>query len=253
MIRTGTAGWSIPRVLADTFPGDGTHLARYARVMRCAEIDTSFYRSHAFATYQKWAGFTPHGFRFAVKLPRAITHDGRLKGARAELGKFLGEVAGLGEKLGVLLVQLPPSLAFDARRARAFFTLLRKLHAGAVVCEPRHATWFEPAANQLLMDFRIGRVAADPALVPAAAQPGGWMGPAGRGVGATVYFRLHGAPKVYWSPYTSEQLAQWSARIAALPRGAEVWCIFDNTAAGAALENALTLTGMVRPGVSRRA
>ena len=241
MIRVGTAGWSIPRAVAAQFPGEGTHLARYARAMPCAEINTSFYRSHARATYEKWAGLAPRGFRFAVKLPRAITHEGKLKGARPVLVRFLGEVAGLGSKLGPLLVQLPPSLAFEARTARAFFTLLRGLHAGRVVCEPRHASWFEPPAQEMLARYQVGQVAADPATAPAAAVPGGWMGKGGRGAGATVYFRLHGAPKVYWSSYSPQLLAQWSAQMRALPRSADLWCIFDNTASGAALPNALAL------------
>lgn len=240
MIRTGTAGWSIPRALAERFPGDGTHLARYARVMPCAEIDTSFYRSHARKTYEKWASYAPRGFRFAVKLPRRITHDAKLKGTRAELEQFLDEVGGLGAKLGPLLVQLAPSLAFDARSVRAFLTLLRKLHEGPVVCEPRHASWFEAVPESLLAEFHVGRVAADPARLPAAARPGGWLGTSGSGAGATVYFRLHGAPRVYWSPYSGEQISHWRALADALPRRTDVWVIFDNTAAGAALENALT-------------
>ncbi|MDB5803883.1 MAG: hypothetical protein JWN73_1205 [Betaproteobacteria bacterium] len=246
MFRVGTAGWSIPRAVAERFPGEGTHLARYARVMPCAEIDTSFYRSHARATYEKWASYAPRGFRFAVKLPRSLTHEGRLKADRAVLEKFLDEVRGLGQKLGPLLVQLPPSLKFDSRSARRFFQLLRELHAGALVCEPRHATWFEAKADTLLQEFHVGRAAADPALAPAAATPGGWLGASGRGTGTTVYFRLHGTPRVYWSPYTEEQLREWSAHLRPFPKGADVWCIFDNTAAGAALENALRFTELLK-------
>jgi uncharacterized protein YecE (DUF72 family) len=242
MIRIGTAGWGIPRAMAAKFPGDGPHLARYARGLRCVEIDTSFYRSHAFATYQKWAALTPRGFRFCVKLPRTITHYGKLKNARVPLEQFLAEVAGLGGKLGALLVQLPPSLAFDVRGAGAFFTLLRKLHVGPVICEPRHSTWFEAGASKLLARFQIGRVAADPAIVAQAARPGGWMGAAGRGAGAMVYYRWHGSPRLYWSDYPIEQLRKWREEVDGFPRKADVWCIFDNTAAGAALENALQLS-----------
>jgi len=243
MITIGTAGWSIPRAVAQRFPGEGTHLERYARVLSGAEINTSFFRSHAFATYQKWAALTPRGFRFAVKLPQAITHAGRLRRARVPLEKFLGEVAGLGFKLGPLLVQLPPSLAFETRPVRNFFTLLRDRHGGAVVCEPRHQSWFTPRADALLAAHQIGRVAADPALCPAAAQPGGWLGPAGDGAGAAVYFRLHGSPRRYWSAYTPEQLREWAGAMRSVARGADTWCIFDNTAAGAAIENALRLIG----------
>ncbi|MDB5818734.1 MAG: hypothetical protein JWQ11_2374, partial [Rhizobacter sp.] len=75
-IRVGTAGWSLTAAVADRFAGQGQHLARYARVLRCAEINSSFHRSHRFETYRKWASMVPDEFRFSVKLPRTITHEG---------------------------------------------------------------------------------------------------------------------------------------------------------------------------------
>jgi uncharacterized protein YecE (DUF72 family) len=150
VIIIATAGWSIPRQCAKRFAGEGTHLQRYSRRLRGVEIDTSFYRRHAFATYQRWARQTPRSFRFAVKLPREITHDQRLRASRLPLQEFLADVAGLRSRLGPLIAQLPPSLAFEPRVARTFFQLLRERHAGPVVCEPRHASWFEPPAEALL-------------------------------------------------------------------------------------------------------
>lgn len=241
LARIGTAGWSIPRALAQDFPGEGSHLARYARVLQCAEINTSFYRSHRPEVYARWAAQTPPGFRFAVKLPRTITHDLRLRAARAPLTRFLAEVVGLGERLGVLLVQLPPSLPFEARPVRTFFGLLATLFDGAVVCEPRHATWFAPAADRLLVQLRIGRVAADPARWPAAAVPGGWLGPAGDGAGAVLYHRWHGSPRMYYSAYGDDWLQSRAAALQRWPAAAEPWCIFDNTASGAAASDALRL------------
>lgn len=233
MIVIATAGWSIPRVCAERFPGEGTHLQRYAQVFRGAEIDSSFYRDHARETYARWGRQTPRAFTFAVKLPRRITHDGRLKGARKPLEEFLDGLVGLGRRLGPLIVQLPPSLAFESRTARTFFTLLRERHDGPVVCEPRHASWFELEAEKLLIRHRIGRVAADPAVVPAAAFPGGWPG--------IVYYRLHGSPRKYWSIYEVERVARWAQALRALPRGTLAWCVFDNTAGGGAAGNALQM------------
>ncbi|WP_225784175.1 DUF72 domain-containing protein [Xenophilus sp. Marseille-Q4582] len=149
-LRIGTAAWSIPRAVAASFPGEGTHLARYARVLNCAEINSSFYRHHRPEVYARWAAQTPPGFRFAVKLPRQVTHVQRLRAARAPLKRFLDEAAGLGDRLGVLLVQLPPSQPFEARPVRTFFGVLAELFDGPVVCEPRHASWFAPAADRLL-------------------------------------------------------------------------------------------------------
>lgn len=241
MIRIGTAGWSIPRAVAEEFPGQGTHLERYARVLRCAEINASFYRPLRIELYARWAALTPEEFRFAVKMPRTLTHEGRLRNAKAPLEAFLTQIAGLGGKLGPLLVQLPPSLEFDARAAPAFFAVLRDLHDGAVVCEPRHVSWFDSSAEKMLDQFHIGRVAADPARVSVAAQPGGWLGQHGDGTNATVYYRLHGSPRMYWSIYPMERIAEWAAASHALPPGCDAWCIFDNTAAGGAIRNALSL------------
>src|SRR5436190_21838194 len=69
-IVVATSGWSIPRASAAEFPGEGTHLERYGRRLRGAEINSCFYRPHAASTYAKWADATPAGFRFAVKLPK---------------------------------------------------------------------------------------------------------------------------------------------------------------------------------------
>jgi uncharacterized protein YecE (DUF72 family) len=243
MIRVGTAGWSIPRLAAAAFPGSGFHLERYSRVLGCTEINSSFHRPHAHSVYARWASLTPREFRFSVKVPRTITHEGALKRARAPLEQFLGEIAGLRSKLGPLLLQLPPSLAFNVRIARSFFDLLREQHAGPVVCEPRHATWFEPAAAKTLIAYRIGLVAADPSRITDAIRPGGWMGRHGDGAGAVVYYRLHGSPRMYWSRYSIERIERWAESLRALPPSADVWCIFDNTASGSAIENALELVG----------
>jgi uncharacterized protein YecE (DUF72 family) len=240
----GTAAWSIPRDVASAFPGDGQHLERYARRFACVEIDSSFYRPHQVETYAKWAGMTPPHFRFAVKLPRTITHDAGLRGTRAPLRDFLAQTAGLGDRLGVLLVQLPPSLAWDARVARTFFALLRESWDGPVACEPRHASWFEPAVGRALARMRVSRVAADPARTEAAARPGGWLGPAGDGVGALLYYRWHGSPRLYWSNYEQRWLEQQVARLAEWPAGAVPWVIFDNTAAGSATANAIVLQSL---------
>ena len=228
----GSAGWNVPRAVAGQFPLEGTHLARYARVLPATEINSSFHRPHAEATYRKWAEQTPASFRFAVKLPRTITHEGRLRRARAPLQRFLAESAGLGSKRGPLLVQLPPKHEFDARVVSRFFDLLRSLHPGEVVCEPRHASWFTPGADALLAKWHVVRVAVDPPPVEGGDRPGGWLG--------FHYYRLHGSPRKYWSRYEAAYLARLEGEIRGTA-GKAVWCIFDNTASGAAADNALTL------------
>jgi uncharacterized protein YecE (DUF72 family) len=232
-IRVGTAGWSIPRASAFRFEGPGTHLERYARSFRCVEINSSFYRPHAAAVYRKWRDNTPQDFRFSVKMPRTITHKLRLKAARGPLIAFLAETDGLAEKRGPILVQLPPSFSFDAVVVRAFLDLLRELHGGPVACEPRHATWFSPEVVSLLDHYQISRVAADPPPVLAATVPTGWS--------RLAYFRLHGSPQTYWSSYDEAFIATLAATLRSFVDAEDVWCVFDNTARGAAIENAWEL------------
>ena len=231
MIVVGTAGWSLPKASQAEFPPEGSHLARYACVLRGVEINSSFYRSHSQQTYAKWAAATPRTFRFAVKVPRTITHEGRLRRARRPLEQFLDEVSGLGTRLGPLLVQLPPSLEYEPRAARAFLTLLRECHQGSVVCEPRHASWFTARAEALLVRHRVARVATDPTSIAGAAEPGGWTG--------MTYYRLHGSPDKYWSVYPAERVERWAVALSKVPRTTDSWCVFDNPAGGGAIVNAL--------------
>src|SRR5439155_3080060 len=175
-LRVGCAGWAIPSQHAHAFPVQGTHLERYAQRFTGAEVNSSFYRPHRPTTYARWAASVPDQFQFAVKMPQEITHTRRLVAVTAPLECFLRAVQSLGPKLGPLLIQLPPSLHFAEPLAQTFWTALRTRFHGPVVCEPRHQSWFSPAAEQLLHAFQVVRVAADPARVPAAAVPGGWPG-----------------------------------------------------------------------------
>ncbi len=234
---TGVASWNVPSGSACRFPKQGSHLTRYASALPCVEINSSFYRPHRRETYERWAASTPESFRFAVKCPRTITHVQRFQRIAALLRRFLGEIAGLGRKRGPILIQLPPSFAFDHRPAERFFSRLRSEDDGQVVCEPRHPTWFSTEAEALMRKHQIGRVAADPPPVPAATSPGGWPG--------ITYFRLHGSPRMYWTRYEPTRLRMWADTIQRQPPEAEVWCIFDNTAAGAAVENAFELQAMI--------
>jgi uncharacterized protein YecE (DUF72 family) len=230
----GCAGWSLPLSVQSQFAGQGTHLQRYATRFNAAEINSSFHRPHSAATYRRWAESVPDGFLFSVKLPRTITHKGKLIGGEALLDEFMAQASGLGPRLGCLLVQLPPSLAFEAAVAATFFEALRQRWQGAVSAEPRHASWLGPEADALLSAHRVARVLADPVRHPDAASPGGWRG--------FAYLRLHGSPRMYYSAYEPQLIDALAARMAlALRDRCPVWCIFDNTAGGAAADNALRL------------
>ena len=230
----GTAGWSLPKAQAPAFADGASVLERYASRFNGVEINSSFYRPHQRKTYERWAAAVPPGFRFAVKAPKQISHARRLVGATPLMEPFLDQIGGLGGKLGPVLFQLPPSLAFDDEIAAAFFAAWRARVDGPTGCEPRLLSWFSPAAERRLVQDRIARAAADPAVCPEAAISGGFGPP---------YIRLHGSPDIYQSPYGPERLRSWLRTLADAPGPA--WCILDNTMFGAATEDALTLKGLI--------
>ncbi len=223
-----TAAWSIPRTVAAAFPEEGSGLARYASVFDGVEVNSTFYRRHKTSTFERWAGATHDGFRFAVKIPKEITHQHAMENIRQPFATFLQDIAALGDKRGPLLCQLPPSLRFDLEKFEAAFDAMRALDQGPLVIEVRHRSWASEHAIALLRRYSIDRVLADPALV--------W--PASDFRETPRYVRLHGKPKVYYSSYSDAEIAAFSK----LP-GPDSWCVFDNTASGAAIENALTMLG----------
>ncbi len=242
-IYVGVAGWALRKEHQHLFPEGQSHLARYAGRLSAVEINSSFYKPHRPATYRRWAETTPDHFRFAVKAPREITHYQRLRASGASLERFLKEATGLGQKLGVVLVQLPPQLPLDGNTADTFFSAFRERFTGAIVCEPRHETWFTEDADALLKRHKIGRVAADPPRAIADGRPGGEL--------STIYYRLHGSPTIYYSPYSDEAIASTAARLVEWSRrAAQTWCVFDNTAEGHATTNALDLAARLEQQVS---
>jgi uncharacterized protein YecE (DUF72 family) len=239
-VRIGLAGWSeaVSRHRASfpaPLPGDCSALAKYATAFDFVEINASFYRQFRAETYGKWADDVPDGFRFAVKMHRQITHYTRLKNGGL-LEPFFESVAGLGEKLAAVLVQLPPSLVFDSAVATAFFDALRARYAGPVVCEPRHDSWTAPDALALLAAHRIGLVQIE---IPAPERERGHND-------VPLYIRLHGSPRRYYSAYSDAQLAQLAEFLRLNPKR-QRFVVFDNTASNAGVRNALHLRQLVAP------
>ena len=224
-----TAAWSIPKSVVSRFRQEGSGLARYAAVFNGVEINSTFYRRHRATTFERWAAAVPDNFRFAVKLPGEITHTLRLKNIGEAFRVFLGDISPLHGKLGPLLCQLPPSLPFDEQDAETAFGTMRTRHQGPIVLEVRHKSWADDRALALLTRFSIGRVLADPAPVWQVADlplP-------------IEYVRLHGAPKRYYSSYSDKELQSFRTVL-----GPGSWCVFDNTASGAAAQNALRMLDM---------
>lgn len=238
LVRVGCAGWSIPRQAAPHFASGGNHLERYSQELSACEINSSFYRSHKKETWERWARSVPADFRFSVKAPKIITHQAKLNCSSEVVLAFLDQIHCLGEKLGPVLIQLPPSLEFDPARVNKFLWLLRKSYSGDLAWEPRHHSWFEERADALLREYSVARVAADPPCVSDASRPAGLR--------TLAYFRLHGSPRRYFSSYSESFLNVLAIQLANLVAGARVWCIFDNTAAGTAIQNALELSAKLK-------
>ena len=236
-VSIGTAGWTISRQYADRFPTDGSSLERYSALFPVAEINSSFHGPHRPATWERWRDSVPQSFRFSAKLPKEITHQRKLIDCGDALDAFVEQVGILGEKLAIVLVQLPPKLAFDGPVGRSFFARLRASCSARIACEPRNLSWFAPPADDLLRELHVERVAADPAICAEAAVPGG--------SGELSYWRLHGSPVVYRSSY-GDRIASYAEQLNRAAHTAEVWCIFDNTASSAAMGDALALQDELR-------
>jgi uncharacterized protein YecE (DUF72 family) len=212
-------------------------LERYSQLFSATEINSSFHRPHRPATWERWRDCVPAGFRFSVKLPKTISHERKLIDCGALLDDFLQQAEILRDKLAVLLLQLPPKLGFEPAVVGPFLTELSSRAHAHIAVEPRHLSWFEDNPGDLLATLGIARVAADPAICPAAAVPGGAR--------HLQYWRLHGSPVKYRSSYGDRVASYADALNAAANEGAETWCIFDNTASSAAIMDALALRDLI--------
>lgn len=240
--RIGTAAWTIPKEHKDKFAPEGSHLERYAKTLNAVEINSSFYRQHKRATYERWSETVPEDFRFSVKLERLFTHERKLADPGSALVERVAGIKGLGNKLGCLLVQLPPKLAFEDAVAWSFFETLREIYDGPIAFEPRNESWNSSDAIKLRRECRLSPVYADPESY------NGANAPLANTTGAELvhYFRLHGSPEIYKSIYEKDRLAKFTKQMKASAKEvSEVWCIFDNTTYGHATQNALEMSDLV--------
>ena len=245
-IKIGCAGWALQKAYQMEFAAAGSHLARYSQVFTMVEINSCFYRYHKPETYARWAASTPDGFEFALKIPKVISHEQKLKDCEEAWLIFQRGFTQLGNKLGPILLQLPPSQKFQASTTDAFFGMVRDLFKGHLICEPRHPSWFSEEAAECLQRWGVARVAADPALLPEAARP--------LLVSPIAYYRLHGSPVMYASNYEDPWLDRLCATLQlAQTRAERVYCVFDNTSLGCATANGLHVvhqfSGMPRPSI----
>lgn len=231
----GTAGWSIPGDYSSEFPPDGAHLERYSLIFYAAEINSSFYNEHMPNTYERWKKSVPDDFLFSVKLNKKFIHGSGLKPDAIELKASIENIKTLGDKLGVILVQLPGSMSFEAKKADRFFKMLRKYYSGKLVIEPRNPQWAVSEARKIYEEYKVSKVIADPEKCPSDDEriiTGGGL----------KYYRLHGSPEIYKSQYSESFLRILYREI---KDKEDVWCIFDNTTFGYGTGDALRLLNKI--------
>ena len=207
----------------------------YAATFDTVEINNSFYRLPAAATFDRWRAQAPAGFRYAVKANRFLTQARKLKECEEPLARMIAPVRHLGEALGPILYQLPPRFRINLDRLESFLALLPGdlVH----VFEFRDESWYSEEALALLARYGASFCVHD---MPDLASPRAAAGP-------IAYVRFHGGGGKYWGRYPDETLLGWSDWMIEQARaGRDVWAYFNNDTDGAAIEDALTLKAMVR-------
>ncbi len=229
----GTSGWTYKHWAGKFYPQDLSPrrwLEYYARHFDTVELNSPFYRVPKRKTFEGWRERTPEGFVFAVKASRLITHVRKLRGVEEEVRWFFSEVQGLGEKLGPVLFQLPPSLRVTVDGLEGLLGLLPE---GRYAFEFRHPSWFTEEVYEVLSHYDAALCVADSPRFPCER----------RVTASFLYVRLHGSQRLYASLYTREELEDWAGFIR---RGFEMgveeaFCYFDNDYEAYAVRNALEL------------
>lgn len=226
----GTIGFTYPEWKGSFYPVGlpaNQSLNFYSKVFNCVEINTTFYGPQSPEQIARWAAAVPENFRFCLKAPRRITHDLRLQNAEGEMRAFLDSSAGLGEKFGAMLIQLPPSLTIAERPSlESFLAALPRGNRYAV--EFRHSSWHVPATADLLRKYGVCWVATDYEDLPVEIHP----------ITDFLYLRWIGKHNVIPHPGyevtdRTARLRDWLERIKTNLDGGEIlFGFFDNDYAG---------------------
>jgi uncharacterized protein YecE (DUF72 family) len=239
----GTSGWQYADWRGLLYPRglpQRRWLETYARSFCTVEVNNAFYRLPERAVFERWREATPPEFVMAVKASRFLTHIKRLKDPEEPVARLMEHAAGLGDRLGPVLLQLPPSLVAVPDRLDA---CLRAFPAGVrVAVEPRHASWWTEEVRELLTSHGAALCWADRRSRP--------ITPLWR-TADWAYLRLHEGAAKPWPCYGRQALKTWVERLdQTWPTGADAYVYFNNDPGGAAVHNARTfleLTGTHRP------
>jgi uncharacterized protein YecE (DUF72 family) len=237
-IRIGCSGWAYKH-WRGLFYREGLPQARwfgrYAEEFDTVEINNSFYRLPPPETFAKWRDQAPPGFCYAVKANRFITQAKKLLDCAEPVERMMSAARHLGNRLGPMLYQLPPSMKINLDRLESFLQLLPS--DVAKVFEFRDSSWYEPATYELLDRYGAAFCIHDMAgsVTERIA------------TGRIAYVRFHGCGGKYWGRYPDEQLSGWADWLIEQARaGISSWCYFNNDIHAHAIEDARTLKRMVQ-------
>jgi uncharacterized protein YecE (DUF72 family) len=239
-VRIGTSGWSYQHWIGVLYPpglAPAKRLARYVEMFDTVELNASFYRWPKDSTFAAWREQLPAGCTMSVKAHRGLTHYRRLASPEPWIERFDRCWRLLGDRHGVLLVQLHPEQQRDDARLDSFLQQVPALIRVAV--ELRHPSWNDPAVYQVLERRRAAYVVMS----------GGGLACVPRATTDLVYVRLHGPDQdaIYAGCYSDDELRRWANRIAQWDaEGRDVWVYFNNDLGGHAVRNALTLQELLR-------
>jgi uncharacterized protein YecE (DUF72 family) len=234
-VLVGTSGWSYDHWEGVLYP-HGTplreRLAHYVPRYRTVEVNSTYYRWPTDASFASWRRRTPTGFVVTVKAPRGLTHAKRLYAPERWLARIERGMAKLWDRRGVLLVQLPPAMAYD--HARLAYFLEQVPRGQRLALEFRHPSWHHDGTFGLLERHGAAYCVMSGAHLPCVL----------RATAPFVYVRLHGPDRghLYAGSYSDDDLRWWAERVREWEaQGRDVYAYFNNDGGGNAARNAATL------------
>ena len=237
----GTSGWSYKHWSGIFYPENikpDKYLEHYITKFPCVELNASFYHLPLKTTVSGWLTRTPESFRFCPKLSRFITHQLHLVNIEEPFQIFFKVFESMKERLGPVLIQLPPGLSYDKPLICKFFDLIKENYNNyRFAVEIRNKSWFNDGFFDLLAGYKIALVIADC----------GNRYPYHEAITADfVYIRFHGPEQLYASNYSETILQQYGDKIRNwLADGEKVWAFFNNDYYGFAIKNAQRLKEIV--------